>query len=347
MALLNVKAFIDRLQKKGAPQEIVTVDFSQIEIKCARLRRTNENVQLIAADVLPRVQDEISQDQKGSRRLIGLPKHLLCRHAALCLPGKNALVKLLNIPGHLDDSAEAKIREDMGVGEGDYRIGYKVLGHSHGRVETKLLTAALPESDFQSYLGCFSSGWPVLVAAELAGVAAINAFISAYLENCADETLGVVQFEDDVSFFAFLHKKELVLIRKFDFGHNHILNAIQSRLNVNRETALNVAADQSFDISQMIKEVCDPFIRQMVISKHFVERRENCRVARIFIPGTVAASHRLAHEIRVASEAEVEEWDPCKAVVVSPEAVPPKLTGQHSLLAAAIGAGIGFFRGTE
>jgi len=343
MALLNANAFIDRLKRGAAPQEIVAVDFSQAEVKCARLRQTNGKVQLIAADGLPHIQDGTAADQKNVRRLLSLPKHLLCRCAALCLPGKNALVKLLNIPGHLDNGSEARIRENMGIGAGDYRIGYKVLGGSHGRVETKLLTVALPENETQRYLDYFSSGWPVPVAVELAGLAAINAFISGYLDSCADESVGVVQFEDDVSFFAFIHKKELVLIRKYDFGRDHMLNAIQSRLNVNRATALNVASDQSFDISQMIKEVCDPFVRQMVISKHFVERRENCHVSRIFIPGAAPASHRLAHEINVASEAEVEQWNPSKAVIVQPEAIAPRLAGQYSLFAASIGAGIGFF----
>ena len=343
MPLLNLNAVLDRLKRGTTPQEIVAVDFSQAEAKCARLRQINGKVQLIAADVLPRMQEGMSADQKDARGSISLPKHLLCRCAALCLPGKNALVKLLNIPGHLDGGSEARIRENMGVGTGDYRIGYKVLGYSHGRVETKLLTIALPENEIQRYLGYFSSGWPVPVAVELAGLAAINTFVSGYLDSCADESVGVVQFEDDVSFFAFIHKKEPVLIRKYDFGHDHMLSAIQSRLNVNRQTALNVASDQSFDISQMIKEVCDPFVRQMVISKHFVERRENCHVSRIFIPGAAPASHRLAQEIRVASETEVEPWDLSKAVIIQPGAIAPRLAGQYSLLAAAIGAGIGFF----
>lgn len=347
MALLNINAFIDRLKKGAAPQEIVAVDFSQAETKCARLRQTNGKIQLVVADILPRIQDGMSADQNNAHKLISLPTQLLCRCAALCLPGKNALIKLLNIPGHLDGSSEAKIRENMGIGAGDYRIGYKVLGYSHGRVETKLLTVALSESEIQRFLGCFSSGWPVPVAVELAGLAAINAFVNGYLDSCADESVGVVQLEDDVSFFAFIHKKEIVLIRKYDFGHDHMLSAIQSRLNVNRATAMNVASDQSFDISQMIKEVCDPFVRQMVISKHFVERRENCHVSRIFIPGATPASHRLAQEIHVASEAEVEQWDPSKAVIIQPEAIAPRLAGQYSLFAASIGAALGFFRGAE
>jgi Tfp pilus assembly PilM family ATPase len=262
---------------------------------------------------------------------------------ALCLPGNNALVKLLSIPGHLDDSSEARIRENMGISAGDYRIGYKVLGYSHGRVETKLLSIALPESEFQHYLGFFAIGWPVPVAAELAGVAGINTFMRGYLDNCADESAGVIQIEDKVSFFAFIHKKELVLVRKYEFGHDHILNAIQTRLNVNRETAWNVASDQSFDISQMLKEVGDSFIRQIVISKHFVERRENCHVSRIFIPGSVPAAHLLAQDLRGAAETEVEQWNPLKAAVVPSEAAAHSLAGRASQLGAAIGAGIGFF----
>jgi Tfp pilus assembly PilM family ATPase len=345
MMAFNPQAFLERLKKRPMPQEIVAVDFSQAETKCARMRSVNGGIQVLAVDVLPRIHEAAGERAQDGHGLIALPKQLMCRNAILCLPGKNAFVKLLNLPGRLDDSSEAKIREDMGVGAGEYRIGYKDMGYSHGRVETKLLTVALPEIEIQRYLACFAAGWPVPVSVELAGLAAINAFTGGYLENCADETLGVIQLEDDGSFFAFIHKKELVLIRKYDFGYNNILSAIQSHLSVNRETAQNVAADQSFDISQMVKEVCDPFIRQLVISKHFVERRENCHVTRFFIPGGAAAARRLAQEIRVASESEIEEWDPFKAVTVQPNIIAPKLAGQNQLLAASIGAGIGFFGG--
>jgi Tfp pilus assembly PilM family ATPase len=344
---LNLKSVIDRLKFKSVPRDLLVVDFSQVEAKCCRLRQTNAGVQLVAADVLPRLQEEASAGEGAAAagKAITLPANLMARHVAVCLSGQNALIKLLNLPGQLDGDSEMKIREDMGIGTGEYRIGYQVLGHSHGRVETKLVTVALPEKDIQHYLGYFATGWPVPVSVELAGLSAVNAFVRGYLDVASDDTLGVIQFEDYVSFFAFLHKKEMVLIRKFEFGHEHVLSAIQSHLNVNRETALNVASDQSFDITQMIKEVCDPFIRQFVISKHFVERRENCRVSQIFIPGTAPASHRLAQEIRVASEGKVEQWDPLKSVTVAPDAVSSRvsLTGQYSQFAASIGAGLGFF----
>lgn len=346
---INFNAFLGRLKKKNIPQDILAVDFSQAEPKCCRLRRTPGGIQLVSADVLPCIQDDNPAVLKEVPRFIVLPNNLKARHVAICLSGRNALVKLISLPGQLNGESEMKIREDIGAGAGEYRIGYKVFGHSHGRAETKLMTAALPEAEVQHYLGCFATGWPVLVSVELAGLAAVNAFIRGYLDNSEDESIGLIQVEDYVSFFAFLHKKELVLIRKFDFGHDHVLSAIQSRLSVNRETALNVASDQSFDITQMIKEVCDPFIRQLVISKHFVERRENCRVARIFIPASAPASHRLAQEICASSEAKVEPWDPLKAVIVNKDAVAPKISqsGQYSQLAASIGAGIGFLTGAD
>jgi len=345
---INPKTFLDRLRKGTKPQEIVAVDFSQAEVKCARFRSVGGKVHLAAADILARAQNVAP----GAFQAAVLPRHLMARHVALCLPAQNSLIKLLSIPGRFDANLEARIREDMGVGAGDFRIGYKVLGTGHARPETKLLTVAVPEEVIQRYLSSFASGWPVPVAVELGGLAAINAFLRGYLEDGAEEPAGgtgqawgVVQFEDSVSFFAFIYKKELVLIRKYDFGCDHILATIQSRLNVNRETAVNVAADKSFDISQMIKEVCDVFVRQLAISKHFVERRENCRVTRIFIPGSVVASHRLAQEIRAASEAEVELWDPFKTVVCEEGAVSPKIGERHSALAAVIGSALGFFEG--
>lgn len=345
----KLETWLNRLRNSTAPNEIIAADFGAQEIRCARLRRINGQVHLVAADILPQVEAPAgaAAESHGAFKPVSLPKELLCRHLVLCLPGQNALVKLLNIPGHPDTSSEAKIKDDMGVGTGDYRIGYKVLGYSHGRVETKLLAVAVPEILIQQHLAYFATGWPVPIAVEIAGLAAIDAFLSGYLESCPDESFGMVQFEDDVSFFAFIHKKELVLIRKYELGYNHLLSAIQTRLNVNRETALNVAADHSFDISQIVREICDPFVRQMVISKHFVERRENCRVTSIFIPDNAVALDRLAREISPATEAKVEPWDAFKAVVFQPEGLPPRLTRQHSLLAAPLGAGLGLFRGHD
>lgn len=345
MLALNFKTLIERIKQGPAPKEVVALDFTRLSVKCVRMRKTDAGIHLAAADVLPGPPNKDAAVPAAiARKTIDIPKHLMFRHAVLSLPGTNTLVKLLSLPGHLDNDSEAKIREDMGVSGGDFRIGYKVLGQGHGRVETKLLAVALPEDDLQRCLECFSIGWPVPISVEVAGVAAINAFMCGYLEKSGDESIGVIQIEDDVSFFAFFHKKELVLIRKFDFGDEHILRAIQARLNVNRETAINVAADRSFDISQMIKEVCDNFIRQIVISKRFVERRENCRVGRIFIPGSAAASYRMGEELRVASESEIEQWDPLKAVTVQQGAIAPKYEATHSLFAAAIGAGTGFFK---
>lgn len=339
MAQFDFKSLLNRMKRGAAVQEVVAFDFSQSLPRCAKLRRLNGEIEFVAGVSLS------ARDFEADDSPIQVPKPLMCRHASICVSGKNALVKLLSLPGHLDANSEAKIREDMGVGEGEYRIGYQVLSSGHGRAETKLLTIAVPEGDFMKYLRAFATGWPVPAAIELAGLAAINAFIAGYLASCEDESIGVIHAEDEVSFFAFIHKKELVLFRKFDFGQDHVLNAIQTRLNVNRETAMNVASDQSFDISQMIKEVGDSFIRQIVISKHFVERRENCRVSRIFVPATAAASHRIANEIKVASEAEVEMWDPFRAVKSQPGATPAGMAAQSSSFAAVIGAAVGLFSG--
>ena len=345
MASFDFKTIADRLKVKNVPRDLLAIDFSQPLPKGCRLRHANGNLNLLAADVLPALPQETAEGENAASAKIEIPPALMARHLAICISGRNALVKLLNLPGQITGESEAKIREDMGVSASEYhRIGYQVLGMGHGRVETKLVAVALPEKDIQKYLGFFAEDWPVPVSVEMAGLAAINAFIKGYLESSPGEAIGVIQFEDHVSFFAFFYKKELVLIRKFDFGHEYVLSTIENRLNVNRETAVNVASDQSFDITQMIKEVSDPFVRQLVISKHFVERRENCRISKIYIPGTAPASYRLTQEISVASECTVEGWDPFKAVNMAQNAASDRISlqGQFSQFAASIGAGVGF-----
>ncbi len=39
----------------------------------------------------------------------------------------------------------------------------------------------------------------------------------------------------------------------------------------------------SFDVSQLVKGAMEPFVKQLVISKHFIERRDNCHVSRVFV----------------------------------------------------------------
>jgi Tfp pilus assembly PilM family ATPase len=81
----------------------------------------------------------------------------------------------------------------------------------------------------------------------------------------------------------------------------------------------------------------DPFLRQMSISKDFVERREDCRVLKVYVSGGTSLSRYWVDEIKSAAGTEVERWNPFASLRLAPDALPASLAGQETRFAAALG----------
>ena len=121
---------------------------------------------------------------------------------------------------------------------------------------------------------------------------------------------------------------------------------MQSTLGVDRETAQGIITDGSFDISQSISDIMESLIKQMIVSRDFVERRENCHVSQLFVTGGLARSQDAIEDVRSAMDVEVEFWNPFEGMSISKDAVPPELEGKEWRLAAATGACLGVFEDT-
>jgi Tfp pilus assembly PilM family ATPase len=158
--------------------------------------------------------------------------------------------------------------------------------------------------------------------------------------------VGVIEQGARVTFVAFFHKGELALVRKFDSGYFHFLDRIQKNLGVDQATAENIVTDGSFDISQIIREVADPFIKQLVISKHFIERRENCQLAKLYLPGGKSVSRDWQKEVRAAVGLETAGWNPFEGMSLEADAVPAQYQDRLSCFAGAVGAALGTFEET-
>lgn len=328
--LLAVKKMF-RTQRKP-PQDLVVVDFDAAAVRCVRVKLGGSEIVVTATDILPAVDINDAAQAKAFE----LPKNMSARYVAICVPGYDAIVKLLNLPGGIEGQVEEQIREHMGVEQSSYRFGYRIVSQTHS--ETRLLTVAIPESQIQAACAIFPSGLPVPVTVELGGLAVMSSFLHGPGQTMQDETVGVIEFGSRVTYFAFFKKGELILIRKFDFGHFNLLDRIEKNMGVDRQTAQDIVVDRSFDISQIVKELADPFIKQLVISKHFVERRENCHVSKIFVPDDPRVSRDWLNEIKLALGLEASMWHPFDGVKLMPEALPPKFEKYRSQFAAAMGA---------
>lgn len=334
--MANFKQLLAKI-KKG-PQDIVGINFCPSGVQCVRVKKTNGDTSVVSADILPAF--ALDSD---SRELFHLPKPLQARYVSICVPGDNSVVKLLNLPGQLEGDVQTQIKEHLGIEAGDYRIGYRIVSHGHGRTETKLLAVAIPEAEAQTACALFSVGWPAPISVEISGLAALAAFLQGPAMAHQEQAVGVIELGARGTFVTFFNKSELVLIRKFDSGYFDLLDRIQQNMSVDHETAENIVADGSFDISQLVKEVSELFIKQLVISKHFIERRENCRIAKLYLPSGKMISRDWLNEVKSAVGVELEFWNPFEGMSLMPDAIAQQFEGQLSRFASALGAVLGTF----
>ncbi len=324
---------------KRGPRDIVGIDFASSGVHCVHVRLINNTFAVSAVDVLP----QASADLQSQNRL-RLPRHLAARYASICISSKNAIIKLLNLPGQLGNDAQKQIKEYMGIGEGNYRIGYRVISYGQtSRAETKLLAVAIPDAEVQPACALFASGWPVPISVELAELAILTAFQHGAGAAYKAQAVGVIELGDRATSLAFFNKGELVLVRRFDFGYCSLLDQIQKGLAVDAATAENILSDSSFDISQHIKQALEPFLKQLVISQHFIERRENCQIVKFFIPSNKKISGDWLKELKAAVGQAVERWDPFENLSLAPEAIPASLAERRFCFTAALGAALGSF----
>ena len=87
--------------------------------------------------------------------------------------------------------------------------------------------------------------------------------------------------------------------------------------------------------------VLDSFIKQVIVSRDFVERRENCRISKIFASGGITASRDWLLELKTALGYDVELWNPFDILDVGEGVIPEDLVGQEGRFSAAVGAGLG------
>lgn len=311
--------------------------------RCVRFKRVGDSLTVPVVQVLPPVDlsEKVLQNVE-SLPALNLPKPLAARSVAVALPGADALVKLLNLPGQVGDDVFDKVKEHLGLeGEG-HRIGFQEVASGNAR-ETRLLAVAVPDALARAACRLFPSGNPVPCSIEVGGVAALTAFEEGPLTGHAGDAVGVIELGPRATFVAFFNKGELVLVRKFDFGLWDLLDRIQKELGLDRPTVIGLMADNAFDVSQAIKEVSEPFIKQMIISRHFVERRENCHVTRMYVPGGPSIPSDWINEVKSAMGFDVDFWDPFAVprFKLPADGLGDELDAQRPRFAAAIGAGLG------
>ncbi|MBN1267974.1 MAG: pilus assembly protein PilM [Kiritimatiellae bacterium] len=340
MGLLELKRSVTRIRVP----EVLGLDLGASGIKIIRAKKGKEGPAVTAVGVLPAFSPGAASGQEGEPARLELPKEWGCRYAAVAVTGENAAIRYVSLPGkaeaHPDINSE--LREHMGL-EGEYRLAYAVAGYGKKKdAETRLLTAALPEEEVANVLACVEIGTPAAFAIEIASLAALNAFsMHGPAAKRPEEALGFIECGARVTLLALFNKGSLCLVRKFNLGGENLVARIQKQMDVAREVAQGIVSDGSFDISQAITDVIDPFLRQLTISKDFVERREGCHISAFYVSGGMSLSRYWVERIRATAGVDVAPWNPFEGLDLAGDALPKELSGQEPRFAAALGAAAG------
>lgn len=319
------------------PSDIVGVDVGTSAIKIVRMRKNaGGRPTVLGAAVLPY---EATEGESGAASKVAVPQKLRARYASLAVTGRGAIIKLLSLPGRFEAGAEEKILENLGIRNAEqFRISYRVLREGHGRSESRVLAVALPEDEAQRAMAPFATGLPAPVSLEISGLATLTAFSAGPLVKLEEQATGLVEFGATSTFVSFFHRNSLLLVRQFEVGANEVVARVQKSLGTDAETARGIIGGGAFDVSQPVMEVCGPLIKQLAVSRDFVERREDCRVGCVFVSGGMTASPTVIGELRGSLEVDVEQWNPLADFPAAPGAIPPELEGHEWRLSGAVGA---------
>lgn len=320
------------------------LDVGSTATKAVRLHKGEEGVTLVAAEILPAV--KLPPTPQGDEPVVPLklPPSLRAKYASMAFTAQSAVVKLLTFPGHFDAKAESKVVDNMGLDSPDsYRVAYKVISEGHARSEARALTVAWAEEEAAVAASLLPTGVPAPFSLEVSGLASMAAFQRGPAASLSEDAVGAIDFGASVTTFALFNKGTLALLRRFTLGTNALLLKVQEALGVDSNTAQGIVMDGSFDISQSVVDVMDPLIKQLIVSRDFVERRENCHVDKVFVSGGLASSRDALEEMRSSMEVDVELWNPFQGLLIGKGVKEDELKGQEWRFAAAIGACLGTF----
>ena len=324
---------------KKTPSDLLAFDLGAWATKVIRLKRVGENTTVTGVAVLPAA----TSGQEAPAPSM-LSKAMLANYAALAFSGERAIVRVVSLPGHVEEGPELerRIRDHLSL-DAQYRVSF-IPSAGGKKTETRLLTVAVPEADVQAVLGAYAVGAPAPYSLEISGLAALNACLAGPASQHPQEPLCLMDCGARCSVMAIANKGVLVLARKLDVGGDSIVQHVQKQLGVDEQTARSILSEGAIDISQSVREVMDPFLRQLTISRDFVEREENCRVSVAYLSGGMSLSSYWVGEIRKATNMDVRAWNPFDGLILAPGALPPELEGQQCRFAAAVGAALGVLR---
>ncbi len=325
--------------RKRVMTDIVGLDVGGVTTRAVRLKRAGDTITLVAADLFPRQVFPALDTEEVRPAPLLLPKPLSALYAAVGVTSPQASIRLLSVPGGAESLEHLNFNELLGLAEGvEYRIGYEVLS-SEGR-EQSVLASALLEQQARWAVSLLPQGVPAVCSLQAGGAAVLNCFARELAAHHGDVPTIFVQVGSAVTDMAVFFKGRLALYRQCMMGSQSIIKTVQERFGIEEDLVPGVLEDDLIDASQPIAAAIEPFLRQLVLAREFVERKRACRIEKILLCGTLLGNTHWNAHITKTMGITPEVWNPLATLPCLPDALSERVKGMESRFATAVGAAL-------
>lgn len=325
--------------RKRGLTDVVGLDVGGVTTRVVRLKCAANAVTLVSADLFPRQVLPAVEGEAAVPQPLLLPKPLQALYAAISVTSPQASIRLLSVPGGPESLEQLNFNELLGLAEGaEYRIGYEVLA-SEGR-EQNILASAIPEKQARWAVALLSQGIPAARSLQTSGTAVLNCFSRELTARHDDVPSMFVHVGSDVTDVAVFFKGRLALYRQCMMGSQLIVKTVQQRFGIEEDIVPGVLEDDLIDASQPIAVAMEPFLRQLVLAREFVERKRSCRIEKILLCGSLLGAQHWKLHINRTMGITPEAWNPLATVPSLPDALSDRVKGMESRFAVAVGAAL-------
>jgi Tfp pilus assembly PilM family ATPase len=333
-----IKQMLSKNRSKRRYNDLVGIDFANSATKVVRLKQMGNEVSLIGIDLLPAV------DFDSASARIELPRNMTTYYSCLSYSRPEAVVRLVNTPLAAEEESlpDAKLRELLSVEE-DFRVSSRLVNRGKGRQDSSLLAVAIPQDDVGFMLNMFPAGPPAPASLEVSGLSFLSAFMHARGAECANEAVCLIESGELSSTYVFLNKGTVVLIGKMNFGSRTLLARLGEDLGVDEDLARSILNDHSINISSSLNSVLEPFLKQVSISKDFIERHQSCRIGKLYVSGGLSLLPNWSSEVGQMLHLNIIPWSPLENIVLESDILSSELEFEITRFSAAIGAALGGF----
>lgn len=311
--------------------EAVGIDLGNTSIKIVRVKKVGNSYSLVETDVL-----EPIDWQSGEGNLISLDKRLQTSYAAICYAGLDSVIRYLDMPSKLSGRImENRLRKQLGV-NADYRLNSTVAVPNASGDDKKIVAVAVPHTDIESIKNIVAGSKPSVISLEIAGLAALHTIEATDEVKNAKEAVCYVESGAEVTVVSFFVGGQLVLTRKFEYGGSELVARIRESLSVEHNEALGMIFDDATKLNDSSETPMAPFLKQLTISRHYIERSEECAIEKVYVSGGLSYSPYWIEQIKLTMGAEVEIWNPFESNGMT--SYPRGVKGVESMFAPALGS---------